>query len=407
MIKKLFAMSLGMLVALPGFTDESTTVVIKLDGARCSEDPNCINRLHPAIPMNVRARPGDVIVFETRDTADGQADPALASHNVNALRVHPLTGPVYVEGAERGDVLAITIIDVAPGPYGFTSNAPIGFIGDLFTERTTIHWKLDRLAAVSDAIPGVRIPYGAFPGVVTVLPGVDEVITIRDREMATLQAGGAAPPPAPEDAVPTLICGPNGTHKAECLRTIPPREHGGNLDIKYMTNGITVLLPCHLDGCGLAIGDVHYAQGDGEVAGTAIEMGAVVTVKIDVRKGMGRFITQPQYEGIRSVREPTATRFYATTGIPIKNIGEVPPNMAYLESPKVAGLANLSKDVSLSARNALIDMIDYMVREHGLTRLQAYLVASVAVDIRIGQLVDGSNVGATAILPLDIFVDDQ
>jgi len=77
--------------------------------------------------------------------------------------------------------------------------------------------------------------------------------------------------------------------------------------------------------------------------------------------------------------------------------------MAYLASAKIADLENLSKDVSLAARNALLEMIDYMVGTYGLTRQQAYLVASVAVDLRIGQLVDAPNVGVTAILPLDIF----
>ncbi len=77
--------------------------------------------------------------------------------------------------------------------------------------------------------------------------------------------------------------------------------------------------------------------------------------------------------------------------------------MVYLESPKAAGLENLSKDISLAARNALLEIIDYMVRTYDLTPEQAYIVASVAVDLRIGQLVDVPNVGVTAILPLDIF----
>ena len=75
-----------------------------------------------------------------------------------------------------------------------------------------------------------------------------------------------------------------------------------------------------------------------------------------------------------------------------------------LESPKVAGLANLSADVHLAARNALDAMIDYIVDEYGYTPTEAYMIASVAVDMRIGQLVDVPNVGVTAILPLDIFV---
>ena len=77
--------------------------------------------------------------------------------------------------------------------------------------------------------------------------------------------------------------------------------------------------------------------------------------------------------------------------------------MGYLDSEKVAGLRNLSKDISLAARNALLEMIDYMTETYGLTREQAYVVASVAVDLRIGQLVDAPNVGVTALLPMDIF----
>lgn len=100
-------------------------------------------------------------------------------------------------------------------------------------------------------------------------------------------------------------------------------------------------------------------------------------------------------------------RFYATTGFPLKGAGELPPDMAYLESARVAGLTNLSKDVSLAARNALLEMIDYIVDRHGLSRQQAYIVASVVVDLRFGQLVDAPNVGVTAILPVDIFEGDR
>ena len=97
-------------------------------------------------------------------------------------------------------------------------------------------------------------------------------------------------------------------------------------------------------------------------------------------------------------------RFHAVTGFPIKEEGSVPANLSYLESPKVSGLANLSADIHLAARNALTAMIDYIVDEYGYTRTEAYMIASVAVDMRIGQLVDVPNVGVTAILPLDIFV---
>ena len=96
-------------------------------------------------------------------------------------------------------------------------------------------------------------------------------------------------------------------------------------------------------------------------------------------------------------------RFYATTGFPLKDAGETPPDVRYLNSEKIAPLENLSKDISLAARNALLEMIDYISQTYGLSREQAYLVCSVAVDLRIGQLVDTPNVGAVAVLPVDIF----
>ena len=80
--------------------------------------------------------------------------------------------------------------------------------------------------------------------------------------------------------------------------------------------------------------------------------------------------------------------------------------MRYLgATERIAGLRNLSKDVSLAARNALLEMIDYITTTYGHTPEQAYVVASVAVDLRIGQLVDAPNVGVTALLPLDIFLE--
>ena len=105
-----------------------------------------------------------------------------------------------------------------------------------------------------------------------------------------------------------------------------------------------------------------------------------------------------------SVLRIPSGRFYAVTGFPLKEKDDVPANLAYLGSGKISGLSNLSGDIHLAARNALASMIDYIVSEYGYDRTQAYMIASVAVDMRIGQLVDVPNVGVTAILPLDIFV---
>ena len=175
------------------------------------------------------------------------------------------------------------------------------------------------------------------------------------------------------------------------------------MDVQQMQVGTTLLLPCFIDGCGLFVGDVHYAQGDGEVSGTAIEMGAKVTVRTEIRKGQGSVIKGPEVEGGAQIKNMEPSKFYQTIGLPIKNAGEVPAPHTYLESEKIKNLENLSEDLTLAARNALIKMIDYIQREHGLTAEQAYILASVAVDLRVGQVVDVPNYVVTAVLNLDVF----
>ena len=390
--------------------EDDARVVLKRTGAFCADDPNCFNRLHPAIPMVAHARSGQVIVYETRESADRSVLPPEETPERPEVslvsRVHALTGPVHIDGARRGDVLAVTILKVTPFGTGRTLIAPIGLVADHFPGSPFIViWDLTAEAATSPDLPGIRIPHAAFPGIVTVLPGVAEVTAYRDRERALGEAGGIAPPPLPANALPADLCGPEGSHKQECLRTIPPREHGGNMDISYHQAGTTIYITCQIDGCGLAVGDVHFAQGDGEVSGTAIEMASTVTLRVEVRRDLNGTVTWPQYEGPAANLAIPSRRYFATTGAPVKEAGAVPPHLAYLDSPKVAALENLSRDMTLAARNALLDMLDYLVRTRGLSRQQALIVASVAVDMRIAQFVDGSNVGATAILPLDIFVE--
>jgi formamidase len=134
-------------------------------------------------------------------------------------------------------------------------------------------------------------------------------------------------------------------------------------------------------------------------------MDATVTLTTEVVRDGPDLTRGPHYEGPATLLDIPSRRFWATTGFPLKEAGEVPPDMAYLASAKVAGLENLSKDVSLAARNALLAMIDHIAGTYGYTRQQAYIIASVAVDLRIGQLVDAPNVGVSAVLPVDIFVD--
>jgi formamidase len=139
------------------------------------------------------------------------------------------------------------------------------------------------------------------------------------------------------------------------------------------------------------------------VSGTAIEMGAVVTVRTEVLQGRGSEVTAPQYLGGQELKAIAPARFHATVGFPLKAAGEIPAPLSYLDGEKIGRLENLSEDLTRAARAALIDMIDYITREHGLSREQAYMLSSVAVDLVVGQVVDVPNYTVSAILDLGVF----
>lgn len=385
-------------------------VEVPKTGAHCADDANCFNRYHHAIETVTRAEPGQRIVFHTRDALDTDLNLESNADDVAALDlnlVHPMTGPVHIEGAKRGDVLAVTIEDIVPDEYGYTVIVPgFGFLRDKFTEPFLVNWKLTRTHAESEQMPGVQIPFEAFPGSIGVLPGEEEVQAWKIREKALADAGGVALMPEPLGAQPAEVCGPDGSHSGDCLRTIPPRENGGNMDVQQMQIGTELLIPCFIDGCGLFIGDVHYAQGDGEVSGTAIEMGAKVTVVTEILEGMAEEITSPQVRGGDQIRDMEPTSFHQTIGMPLKSQGEIPPFLTYIDSEEIADLENLSEDLSLAARNALLDMLDHIVANHGLTPEQAYVLASVAVDLRVGQVVDVPNYVMTAVLNKGVFAEE-
>ncbi len=378
----------------------------------CAEDPGCINRLHSDIPMAASADPGERVTFIGRDASDIHLDPVRDAGLAESPReqfgaVHPLTGPVHINGAKAGDVIAVHIEKIIPDDVGYTTASGFGFAGDaVAAESRFVVWQLNEEYAESKALPGVRIPNSSFPGVVVTLPDSELLGKVIEREAALAEAGGDLYLPDTEIAEPASLCGEEGTRPGECLRTIPPREFGGNMDIRYLREGVTIYLPCHVDGCGLAIGDFHYAQGDGEVSGTAIEMDADITVTVSIVDDPPAMAEGPHYEGPASLLSIPSESFYAVTGFPFKKKGEIPREIAYLADAKVADLTNLSRDINLAARNALVAMIDHIVDRYGYDRTQAYVIASVAVDLRIGQLVDTPNVGVTAILPVDIFVGD-
>lgn len=352
------------------------------------------NRWHEAVDPILEVEPGDVVVFETRDAFDGQLDPSSGPDELLAATlgpVHPLTGPVYVKGAEPGDLLEATIVEIEADPWaqwGYTVEVPgFGFLRDDFPDPYIVHWRLgDRGHAESDELPGVRIPFAPFPGTFGLAPSAELRRAATERETELAARGGMALPPDPEGAVPA-----REPVASEGLRTVPPRETAGNIDVKQTTPGVTMLIPVYVEGALVSTGDVHYAQGDCEACGTAIEMRSRVHARFGVHKG------EAERLGIRDLQffrddyfappELAAPRrFFATTGICVQRDG-----------------TNESEDLTLAARNALLNMIDHL-GTRGFDRQQAYAICSCAVDLRVSQVVDVPNFMVTALLPLDIFV---
>ena len=189
---------------------------------RLKEQPNFgHNRWHPDVPPIVEVDPGEEVVLETRDASDSQIQPAMTAADLAGLDAkvgHPLTGPVYVKGAEPGDLLEIEYLDITAQPRGWTRNRPgAGFLRDVFTDPYLVHWDIADGWATSAQIPGVRIPDGSFMGTAGLAPSHAQLDAWASREADWVRRGGQAAPPDPEDAVPA-----GGRIANEGLRTIPP-----------------------------------------------------------------------------------------------------------------------------------------------------------------------------------------
>src|SRR5262249_21370076 len=143
--------------------------------------------------------------------------------------VHPLTGPVFVKGAQPGDLLEIEFTDIIAQPIAFSAIVPgLGFLRDVFAEPFLVHWRIADGWATSPPVPGVRIPGAPFMGVSAVAPSAEKLAEWTAREQRVIDKGGLAFPPDPAGAVPQGPCGLAG------LRTLPPRENGGNFDAKQL-----------------------------------------------------------------------------------------------------------------------------------------------------------------------------
>ncbi len=347
------------------------------------------NRWHPDIPPILEVGPGEEVLLETRDAADGQVRDGMTIADLGKLDSkvgHPLTGPIAVKGATPGDLLEIEYLDIIPQDYGWTRFVPTaGFLRDAFPTPYLVHWHLRGGWATSPQIPGVRIPNGSFMGTAGLAPSRAQLEAWSRREEDLRRRGGAASAPDPQDAVPA-----GGAIAREGLRTMPPRENCGNVDAKQLTKGARLFIPVAVPGALYSVGDAHFAQGDGEVCVTGIEMGATAIVRFRIHAGEAarKNIRWPRFAHPGHFLPPDwagPSNFIATMGMPVREDG-----------------TQENADLNLAARNALLAMID-LLGERGFTREQAYAICSVAVDLRISNVVDLPNVTVSALLPEAIF----
>ncbi|HEV8226729.1 MAG TPA: acetamidase/formamidase family protein [Methylomirabilota bacterium] len=347
------------------------------------------NRWHPDIPPIVEVDEGEEVSLETRDALDAYLTSRSTEADFAALEagpIHPLTGPVLVKGARPGDLLEIDFVDIVPQAWAFTAIIPgLGFLRDTMTIPFLVHWDIADGWGTSRQLRGVRIPGASFMGVSGVAPSRAQLEAWTRREADLLARGGMVFPPDAAGAVPAS--GPAAVHG---LRTLPPRENGGNFDVKQLSKGAKLLLPVAVDGALFSTGDGHFAQGDGEVCVTAVEMGATCVVRFRVHRGEAerRQIRWPRFERSDYFIDPrwaAPQRFIATMRMPVDERG-----------------VNQGENLNTACRSAVLNMIA-LLQERGFTREQAYVICSVAVDLRISNVVDVPNYVVSALLPEDIF----
>jgi formamidase len=336
------------------------------------------NRWHPDLEPVATVAPGETLTLETEDGLAGQLGRESTHEDAGSLDLglgHPLAGPVRIEGAEPGDLLEVEFVAYEAADFGVTAVIPgFGYLADLFTEPYLVKWEIAEGRARSEELSGVAVPGATFAGVAGVAPSHVRMARIRAREEDLRARGGAVADDLPETAVPP--------EAASGLRTIPPRELGGNLDVPQLVAGSRLLLPVDVSGALFSVGDLHFAQGEGEVCGTGIEIAGTVTLRFGLRTQAAWRPPFPAYETPGLPARPA----FATTGLPVDEDGR-----------------NESLDLALATRRALLAMLDHLTVERGFRREAAYALMSAVVDLRLSEVVDIPNPVVSALLPLDIF----
>ena len=376
-----------------------------------SESPhtneNIHNRWHPDIPINVWVEPGDDFKIETYDWTGGQIannDDASDVRDVELEQVHYLSGPIGVKGAEPGDLLVVEILDIGAkedmlwGFNGFFSKQNGGgFLTEHFPEAQKSIWDIDGMFTKSRHVPGVKYAGLIHPGLIGCLPDRKMLDMWNTRETALFNTEPDRTPPLA--ALPNTQSAHMGAMKgeardaaaAEAARTVPPREHGGNCDIKDLSRGSQIYFPVYVDGAGLSMGDLLFSQGDGEITFCgAIEMAGWLHLKGTlIKEGMSKYgVKNPIFKP--SPITPHYNDYLIFEGISVDEQGE----QHYL-------------DVHIAYRQACLNAIEYL-KKFGYTGAQAYAILGTApVQGHISGVVDIPNACATLWLPNDIFEWDM
>lgn len=369
------------------------------------EQVNIHNRWHPDIPSIGSIKDGETVKIECLDWTGGQIgnnDSADDVRNVDLTKVHCLTGPFEVEGAQPGDILLVEIMDIQPfqdQPWGFTGvfhkENGGGFLDEIYPSAAKAIWDFEGIYATSRHIPHVKFAGLIHPGILGCAPSAEVLATWNKREAELISANKL-------DRVVALPPEPKGAHAGaadaalkerifrEGARTIPGRgEHGGNCDIKNLSRGSKVYLPVHVPGANFSVGDLHFSQGDGEISFCgAIEMAGIITINFKVMKnGIADL-------GLKS---------------PIYIPGPVEPHFGpgrciYFEGFSVDEHGKQHyMDVAVAYRQTTLRCIEYL-RRFGYNDYQIYLLLSSApIQGHVAGIVDIPNACTTLGLPVDIF----
>ncbi len=310
---------------------------------------NCKHTIHKgdshygwdnAFAPRLTVAPGETVEFETVDASGGQITPDSGVADVAALdfgKVNPVTGPVFIDGAEPGDAVKVTLLEFGASGWGWTASIPgFGLLADQFPDPALSLWRYDPVSLAPAAYgPGGKVPLKPFCGTIGVAPAE----------------------PGPHSIV-------------------PPRRVGGNMDIRDLSAGSQLYLPVEVPGALFSVGDTHAAQGDGEVCGTAIESSMKIAARFDLVKDAN--LAFPRFTTAGPVSRHFDEKGYeVTTGI--------------------------GPDLFEGARAALSGMIDLLSARHGLAAVEAYMLCSVAADLRISEIVDQPNWVVSLYFPRLVF----